>query len=62
MQLWLWIAFFVVSNVLGVEVFKAAVTLPWDEALVPGLLTVPFVGVAALSATRIIAAWQARKE
>ena len=41
MQLSLWIAFFVVSNLLGIEVFKAAVTLPWDEALLPGLLTCP---------------------
>jgi hypothetical protein len=62
MQLWLWIAFFVVSNLLGIEVFKAAVTLPWDEALVPGVLTVPLVAMSALSATRILAAWQARKE
>jgi hypothetical protein len=62
MQLSLWIAFFVVSNVLGIEVFKAAVTLPWEEALLPGLLTVPLVGLSALSATRILAAWEARKE
>lgn len=58
MRLWLWVAFFVVSNLLGVEVFKAAVTLPWDEALVPGLLTVPLVGLTALGATRIVATWQ----
>ena len=44
MQLSLWIAFFVVSNLLGIEVFKAAVTLPWEEALLPGVLTVPLVG------------------
>lgn len=62
MQLPLWIAFFVVSNLLGIEVFKAAVTLPWDEALLPGLLTVPLVVLSALSATRILAAWQDRKE
>jgi hypothetical protein len=62
MQLSLWIAFFVVSNLLGIEVFKAAVTLPWDEALLPGLLTVPLVVLSALSATRILAAWQDRKE
>jgi hypothetical protein len=58
MRLWLWVAFFVVSNLLGVEVFKAAVTLPWEEALVPGLLTVPLVGLTALGATRIVATWQ----
>ena len=62
MQLSLWIAFFVVSNLLGIEVFKAAVTLPWEEALLPGLLTVPLVVLSALSATRILAAWEARKE
>jgi hypothetical protein len=62
MQLSLWIAFFVVSNVLGIEVFKAAVTLPWEEALLPGLLTVPLVALSAISATRILAAWEARKE
>ena len=62
MQLSLWIAFFVVSNLLGIEVFKAAVTLPWEEALLPGLLTVPLVALSALSATRILAAWQDRKE
>ena len=45
MRLWLWVAFFIVANLLGVEVFKAAVTLPWDEALLPGLLTVPLVGL-----------------
>jgi hypothetical protein len=62
MQLSLWIAFFVVSNLLGIEVFKAAVTLPWDEALLPGLLTVPLVALSALSATRILSAWDTRKE
>jgi hypothetical protein len=62
MQLSLWIAFFVVSNLMGIEVFKAAVTLPWEEALLPGLLTVPLVALSGLSATRILAAWEARKE
>jgi hypothetical protein len=57
MRLALWIAFFVVANLLGVEVFKAAVTLPWNEALLPGLLTPPLVGLSALGATRIVAAW-----
>ena len=58
MRLWLWIAFFLVANVLGVEVFKAAVTLPRDEALVPGLLTVPLVLLSAVGATRIVSFWQ----
>src|SRR5688572_24704229 len=62
MRLWLWVAFFVVSNLLGVEVFRAAVTLPWEEALLPGLLTVPLVGLTALGATRILATWQGPDE
>ena len=62
MQVWLWIAFFVVANLMGIETFRAAVTLPWDEAVVPGLLTVPLIAVTALSATRVLAAWQERKE
>jgi hypothetical protein len=62
MRLSLWIAFFVVANLLGVEVFRAAVTLPWEEALVPGLLTVPLVLLSALGATRIVAAWQHPEE
>ena len=62
MRLWLWVAFFVVSNLLGVEVFKAAVTLPFDEALLPGVLTLPLVGLTALSATRVLDAWKHREE
>jgi hypothetical protein len=62
MRLWLWVAFFLVVNLMGVEVFRAAVTLPWEEALLPGLLTPPLVGLAALSATRIMNAWQGPKE
>lgn len=58
MRLWLWGAFFVVSNVLGVEVFKAAVTLPWEEAFWPGVLTLPLVGLSALGASQIVSAWQ----
>ena len=62
MQLSLWIAFFVVSNLLGIEVFKAAVTLPFDEALLPGVLTLPLVGLTAISATRVMEAWKNREE
>jgi hypothetical protein len=62
MRLWLWVAFFVISNLLGVEVFKAAVTLPFDEALLPGVLTLPLVGLTAISATRVMAAWKNREE
>jgi hypothetical protein len=62
MRLWLWVAFFVVANALGIESFKAAVTLPWEEALLPGLLTVPLVGLSALGATRILAVWHRPEE
>jgi hypothetical protein len=62
MRLALWVVFFVVTNVLGVEVFKAAVTLPREEAVLPGLLTIPFVLLAAVGATRIVSAWQRAPE
>jgi hypothetical protein len=62
MRLGLWIAFFVVCNVMGVEVFKAAITLPLDEAFVPGLLSVPLIGLTALSATRVVGAWKHRRD
>jgi hypothetical protein len=58
MRFWTWFAFFVVCNVLGVEVFKAAVTLPLEEALLPGVLTVPLIGLTALGATRLVSLWK----
>jgi len=61
MRLVLWTAFFVVCNVVGVETFKAAITLPLDEALVPGMLSVPLIGLAALGATRVLDAWRGRE-
>lgn len=60
MRLILWIAFFVISNLLGIEAFKAAVTLPSDERLLPCLLTFPLIGLTALSATRVLEAWRRR--
>ena len=62
MRLMLWGAFFVVSNLLGVEALKAAVTLPSDERLIPGLLTFPLVGLTAVSVTRVLDAWRRRDE
>jgi hypothetical protein len=62
MRVGLWAAFFVVSNILGVEVFKAAMTLPFQEAVVPGVLTVPLVGLSALGVTQLVAAWKSRDE
>jgi hypothetical protein len=60
MQVALWGAFFVVCNVVGIETFTAAVTLPLEEALLPGLLSVPLIGLAALSATRVVSALTAK--
>lgn len=62
MRLILWIAFFVISNLLGIEAFKAAVTLPSDERLLPCLLTLPLIGLTALSATRVLEAWRRRDD
>ena len=62
MRLGSWVAFFVVCNILGVEVFKAAMTLPFEEALLPGVLTVPLVGLAAVGATRVVALWNNSEE
>ena len=54
----LWLAFFVVTNVLGVKALTAALTLPFDEGLVPAILTVPLIALAALGAARLAAAWR----
>lgn len=56
----LWGAFFVICNIVGIEVFKAAILLPFDEALLPRLLAIPVIGLTALSATRLIAAFDTR--
>jgi hypothetical protein len=62
MRLMLWAVFFLVSNLLGVEALKAAVTLPQDERLVPSLLTFPLIGLTAMSATRVLDAWRRRDD
>ncbi|MGH7325063.1 MAG: hypothetical protein ACREJ9_10515 [Candidatus Rokuibacteriota bacterium] len=62
MRVGLWVAFFVVSNVLGVEAFRAAMTLPFEDALLPAVLTVPLVGLTAFGATRLLNAWQQHDE
>jgi hypothetical protein len=58
MRVGMWAAFFVVCNVLGVEAFRAAVTLPRDEAFLPGVLTVPLVGLTAFGVSRLLHAWR----
>jgi hypothetical protein len=60
MQTAFWVLFFVICNIVGVEVFKAAVTLPFEDAIVPRLLAVPLVGLTALSAARVLGAFTAR--
>ena len=62
MRLWSWVAFFIVCNILGVEVFKAAMTLPFDEALLPGLLSIPLIGLTAIGATRVVSLWNSSRE
>jgi hypothetical protein len=62
MRLWLWVAFFVVCNIVGVEVFKAAVLLPFEDALLPRVLAVPLIGLTALSAIRVLGIFTSRDE
>lgn len=62
MQVSAWTAFFVVCNILGVAAFRAAMTLPFEEALLPGVLTVPLVALTAFGVTRVVSAWQQRDE
>lgn len=62
MRIALWAVFLVTCNVMGVEVFKAAMTLPFEEAVLPGLLTVPLVGLTALSVTQVVNAWKNRDQ
>jgi hypothetical protein len=62
MQAWLWIAFFVISSAIGVDVFKAAMTLPLDEAVLPGLLSVPLIGLTAFGASRVARALNNRED
>jgi hypothetical protein len=56
------VALFVVSNILGVEVFKAAMTLPFEEALLPGVLSIPLIGLTAFGATRVVSLWNGPRE
>lgn len=62
MRWWSWVAFFVVCNIVGVEVFKAAMTLPFEEALLPVVLTIPLVGLTAVGATRVVSLWKKPEE
>jgi len=54
----LWVVFLAICNILGVQAFTAAFTLPFEEALLPGILSVPLIGLTALSVTRVVACWR----
>ena len=62
MRIGLWVAFFIVCNIVGVEVFKAAIMLPLEDALWPRVLAVPMIGLTALSATRVLGIFTSRDE
>ncbi len=62
MRVWLWMLFFMVCNIVGVEVFKAAFTLPLEDAMLPRLLAVPMIGLTAFGATRLLGAWTERED
>ncbi|MBI1735277.1 MAG: hypothetical protein HYR51_08890 [Candidatus Rokubacteria bacterium] len=62
MRIGLWVAFFLVCNIVGVEVFKAAILLPFEDALLPRVLAVPLIGLTALSATRVLGIFKSRDE
>jgi hypothetical protein len=59
---WVWLVFFVVCNIVGVEVFKAAMTLPFEDALLPAVLSVPMIGLTALGASRVIGIFTDREK
>jgi hypothetical protein len=58
----LWLLFFLFCNVLGVETLRAALTLPFEDALLPAALTIPLIALTAFGATRMLEAWRARGE
>ena len=60
MRVWVWAALFLVANAIGVQVFTAALTLPPDDALLPRLLSIPLIGLAALSAAHVARGWSSR--
>ncbi|MBI2203539.1 MAG: hypothetical protein HYU41_06795 [Candidatus Rokubacteria bacterium] len=62
MRIGLWALFFVICNIVGVEVFKAAILLPFDEAILPRVLAVPLVGLTALSASRVVGLFNTREK
>jgi hypothetical protein len=61
MRFVLWVAFFLICNVVGVEAFRAALTLPFEDALLPAALSIPLVGLTAFGATRLLSTWRERE-
>lgn len=61
MLVWLWAIFFVVCNIMGVEILKAALTLPLDEAVVPRVLSLPAIALTAFAARRVLSAWKSSR-
>ena len=59
MRSWLWVVFFLICNVVGVEVFKAAMTLPVEDALLPRMLCIPVILLTAFGAKRVVGSWTA---
>lgn len=61
MQAWLWVVFFLICNIVGVEVFKAAMTLPSEDALLPRILCLPLIALTAFGAKRLVGTWTTRE-
>jgi hypothetical protein len=61
MRFVLWVVFFLICNVVGVEAFRAALTLPFEDALLPAALSIPLVGLTAFGATRLLSTWRERE-
>ena len=59
MRAWLWILFFLVCNIIGVQVFSAALTLPFEDAMWPRLLS---IALTALGAVRLMSVWNHRDD
>jgi hypothetical protein len=62
MRAWLWMLFFLVCNIIGVHVFSAAWTLPFEDAMWPRLLSIPMIALTALGAVRLMSVWNDRDD
>jgi hypothetical protein len=57
-----WALLFLISNIMGVQVFTAVFTLPREEALLPALVCIPLIAFCAFSAARLRDAWDSPDE